>query len=139
MKPRENSLRPLENFRFQIRRFLDFSRRAARSTGLAPQQHQMLLILAAGPCGVGPSIRELSRRLLLNHNSAVELLNRLESKGLARRVRRPGDRRQVGVRITPRGNRVLLRLTRHHLAELRSAGPELVRALQAAIRGARRS
>jgi len=138
MKSRQNPLRALENYRYQIRRFLDFSRRAAREAGLAPQQHQMLLVLAAGACGAEPSIRELSRRLLLNHNSAVELLNRLERKGLVRRVRRPGDRRQVGVLITPRGRRVLTRLTRHHLAELRSAGPELVRALQAVIRGAGR-
>ena len=128
----------LEQFRYQIRRFIDFSRSAARAAGLAPQQHQMLLVLASGECGPQPSIRSLSRRLLLNHNSTVELLNRLERKGLARRVRQTGDRRQVCVRITPRGRRVLDRLTRHHLEELRTAGPELVRALQAAIRGARR-
>jgi len=137
MKPR-SPLDPLEQFRYQIRRFLDFSRRAARAAGLAPQQHQMLLVLAAGRCGPEPSIRELSRRLFLNHNSAVELINRLERKGLARRIRSSGDRRQVGVRITPRGRRVLARLIRHHLAELRSAGPELIRALQTVIRGARR-
>jgi DNA-binding MarR family transcriptional regulator len=130
-------LRPLEEFRYQIRRFLDFSRRAARASGLAPQQHQMLLVIAAGARGPEPSIRELSRRLFLNHNSAVELVNRLEGRGLARRVRRSGDRRQVSVHITPRGRRILARLTRHHLAELRTAGPELVRALQTVIRGAR--
>jgi DNA-binding MarR family transcriptional regulator len=133
-----NPLRPLEEFRYQIRRFLDFSRRAARGAGLAPQQHQMLLVIAGEGAGPQASIRKLSQRLFLNHNSAVELVNRLERKGLARRVRRPGDRRQVGVLITPRGRRILARLTKHHLAELRSAGPELVRALQAVPRGVRR-
>ncbi len=137
MKTRRQ-LHPLEEFRYQIRRFLDFSRRAARAAGLAPQQHQMLLVLAASSCGPAPSIRELSRRLFLNHNSTVELVNRLERKALVRRARRSGDRRQVSVRITSRGRRLLAKLTRHHLAELRSAGPELVSALQAAIRGARR-
>jgi len=131
-------LHPLEDFRYQIRRFLDFSRRAARANGLAPQQHQMLLVIAAGNCGPEPSIRQLARRLFLNHNSAVELVNRLERKGLARRRRSPVDRRQVGVHITSRGGRLLATLTQHHLAELRSAGPELVRALQAVIRGAGR-
>ena len=139
MRKPHSSLRPVEEFRYQIRRFLDFSRRAARAAGLAPQQHQLLLVIAAGSRGPEPSIRELSRRLFLNHNSAVELVNRLERKSLARRVRRPGDRRQVSVRITSRGRRVLARLTRHHLAELRSAGPELIRALQAVVQGVGRS
>jgi DNA-binding MarR family transcriptional regulator len=138
-----NCLRTLEEFRYRIRRFLDFSRRAARAAGLAPQQHQMLLVLAGGPPGTDSRIRLLAERLLLNHNSAVELVNRLQRQGMVQRVRKPrdhkNDRRQVGVRITPRGARVLARLTRHHLAELRTAGPELVRALQAAIAGARRA
>jgi DNA-binding MarR family transcriptional regulator len=133
-----DSLSSVESFRYQIRRFLDFSRRAARAAGLAPQQHQILLVLAAGGAGPEPSIRQLSQRLLLNHNSTVELVNRLARKGLARRLRQSGDRRQVTVRITPRGRRVLARLTRHHLAELRTTGPQLIRALQAVTRGARR-
>jgi len=136
-------MRSLEEFRYRIRRFLDFSRRAAGAAGLAPQQHQMLLVLAGGPHGTDSRIRLLAERLLLNHNSAVELVNRLQRKGMVQRVRKPqdrrNDRRQVGVRITPRGARVLARLTRHHLAELRTAGSELVRALQAAIAGARRA
>lgn len=134
-----NCIRSLEEFRYRIRRFLDFSRRAARAAGLAPQQHQMLLVLAGGPPGTASRIRLLAERLFLNHNSAVELVNRLQRQGMVQRIREPNDRRQVGVRITPRGARVLARLTRHHLAELRSAGPELVRALQAAIAGARRA
>jgi DNA-binding MarR family transcriptional regulator len=138
-----NSIRSLEEFRYRIRRFLDFSRRAARAASLAPQQHQLLLVLAGGPPGTDSRIRLMAQRLLLNHNSAVELVNRLQRQGMVQRVRKPrdqgSDRRQVGVRITPRGARVLARLTRHHLAELRTAGPELVRALQAAIAGARRA
>ncbi|HKO05511.1 MAG TPA: MarR family transcriptional regulator [Candidatus Acidoferrales bacterium] len=134
-----NCMRSLEEFRYRIRRFLDFSRRAARAAGLAPQQHQMLLVIAGGPAETGSSIRLLADRLYLNHNSTVELLNRLERQGMVRRIRKPEDRRQVGVRITRGGQRVLARLTRHHLTELRTAGPELVRALQAAIAGARRA
>jgi DNA-binding MarR family transcriptional regulator len=135
-KPSELLL-AIEEFRYRIRNFLDFSRRAARAAGLAPQQHQMLLVLAGGPAGPEPHIRLLAERLFLNHNSAVELVNRLERRGLVQRVPRSGDRRRVGVRITPRGRRMLEQLTRHHLAELRAAGPELVRALQDVIRRAR--
>jgi len=128
-------LTAVEGFRHRIRRFLDFSQRAARAAGLAPQQHQMLLVLAGGPAGPAPHIRLLAERLFLRHNSTVELVNRLERRGLAARVARGGDRRRVAVRITPRGRRLLDRLTRHHLAELRAAGPELVRALQRVIAG----
>jgi DNA-binding MarR family transcriptional regulator len=134
-----NCMRSLEEFRYRIRRFLDFSRRAAHAAGLAPQQHQMLLALAGGPPGTDSRIRLLAERLFLNHNSAVELVNRLERQRMVQRVRELRDLRQVGVRITPRGARALARLTRHHLAELRTAGPELVRALQVAIAGARRA
>lgn len=129
----------LEEFRFRIRKFLDFSRRAARGTGLAPQQHQMLLVLAGAPTGPEPHIRLLAERLFLRHNSAVELLNRLERRGLAVRVSPEGDHRRVGVRITPRGRHLLERLTRHHLEELRNAGPELVRALQRVVAGSGRA
>jgi len=133
-----DALRAVEEFRFRIRKFLDFSRRAARAAGLAPQQHQMLLVLAGGPAGPAPHIRLLAERLFLHHNSAVELVNRLERRGLAQRVARSGDRRRVAIHITPRGRRLLHRLTRHHLAELRTAGPELIRALQRATAGTRR-
>jgi len=135
---RRTPLGSLAEFRYQIRRFLDFSRRAARGAGLAPQQHQMLLVIAAGGAGRDPSIRGLSQRLFVNHNTAVELANRLERKGLARRLRHPTDRRRVAVRITPRGRRIIARLTRHHLAELRTEGPELIRALRGVMRGAQR-
>jgi DNA-binding MarR family transcriptional regulator len=123
----------LEEFRFRIRKFLEFSRGAARAAGLAPQQHQMLLVLAGGHADSLPHIRLLAERLRLRHNSTVELLNRLERRGLAAREARTGDRRRVTVRITPRGRRLLERLTQHHLAELRTAGPELVRTLQRVI------
>ena len=139
--PHENdpagTLRAVEEFRFRIRRFLDFSRRAACTAGLAPQQHQMLLVLAGGPAGPVPHIRLLAERLFLRHNSAVELVNRLARQGLVQRVPSAGDRRRVAVCITPRGRHLLGRLTRHHLAELRTAGPELIRALQSVTSGRR--
>jgi len=137
MKP-SSPLKSLAEFRYQIRRFLDFSRRAAREAGLAPQQHQMLMVIFTGGAGPDPSIRGLSQRLFLNHNTAVELVNRLERKGLARRIPHPTDGRRVSVGITPRGRRILTRLARHHFAELRNEGPDLIRALRAVMRGARR-
>ena len=127
------ALERLAEFRFQIRRFLKFSNRAARAAGLDPQQHQMLLVIAGTSKGEAASISHLANRMHLHHNTAVELVNRLESKKLARRVPSHKDRRQVGVSISPRGRQVLAKLTRHHLAELRAEGPALIRSLQAVI------
>jgi hypothetical protein len=44
------------------------------------------------------------------------------------------DGREVHLRITPAGDRVLRRLALAHRAELRTAAPELVRSLRRAIR-----
>ena len=130
-----NLLPALAEFRYQIRRFLNFSKRAANASGLEAQQHQMLLVIASTPPGQVSHVGRLAQRLFLHHNTAVELVNRLERRRLARRVASPDDRRRVGVVITPRGNALLARLTRHHLAELRTAGPQLIRALQAVLAG----
>jgi DNA-binding MarR family transcriptional regulator len=43
------------------------------------------------------------------------------------------DRRRVLVHVTPRGERLLSRLVRHRIAELRVTAPALTRALQAVL------
>jgi DNA-binding MarR family transcriptional regulator len=129
----DTDYRALAEFRHHIRRFLRFSEDAARAAGLEPQQHQLLLAIRGLPQGTDPSIGELAERLQLQHHSVVELLNRLEARGLARRERGAPDRRLVLARLTDEGDRVLAELSAAHRAELRSAGPDLVRALNAVI------
>jgi hypothetical protein len=41
--------RSLSDFRYEIRRFLNFSEKAARAAGLEAQQHQALLAIAGLP------------------------------------------------------------------------------------------
>jgi DNA-binding MarR family transcriptional regulator len=125
--------RRLAEFRYQIRRFLSFSTQAARRAGLEPRQHQLLLALKGLPPHLEPTIGELANRLQIRHNTAVELVNRLADHGLVERRRDDGDRRKVFIDITERGQSVLDELSRHHLRELRSIGPELVRALNTLI------
>ncbi len=129
----DEDYRRLAEFRYQIRRFLGFSTQAARDAGLEPRQHQLLLALKGLPLDVQPSIGELSERLQLHHNTTVELLNRLEAHGFVQRRQSSEDRRKVLIDMTPVGDTVLLELSRHHLRELRSIGPELVRALERLI------
>jgi DNA-binding MarR family transcriptional regulator len=123
--------RALAEFRFRIRRFVRFSEDAARAAGLEPHQHQLLLAVKgyAGE-GEGPTIGYLAEQLQIKHNSAVELLGRMSEGKLIRREPGTSDRRQVIVRLTSTGERLLQKLTEEHLAEIQETGPELVEALE---------
>jgi DNA-binding MarR family transcriptional regulator len=116
----------LAAFRYTLRRFLSFSEAAAADVGLASQQYQALLAIKGSGRDV-MTIRELARQLLIKHNSAVGLVDRLEDAGLVTRGVAPEDRRKVNLRLTPRGMRVLERLAATHRAELRRIGPRLGR------------
>jgi DNA-binding MarR family transcriptional regulator len=123
----------LAELRYQIRKFLSFSERAARAAGLEPRQHQLLLALKGLSAGVRPRIGELAERLQIQHHSAVELVNRLAEAGYVRRRRSGDDRREVLLALTPKGDKTLRDLSLHHKRELRTAGPELVAALRQLI------
>jgi DNA-binding MarR family transcriptional regulator len=125
--------RALSEFRCQIRRFLHFSEAAARSEGLEPQQHQILLAVRGLADRQGPTVGELAEHLILRHHSVVGLIDRLEQHGLVERIRDDADRRQVRVILTPDGDSKLRRLSTVHKEELRTSGPRLVQALQAAL------
>jgi len=126
--------RSLSEFRHQVRCFLRFSEDAARSHGIEPQQHQLLLAIKGLPQGKTPTIGELAERLQIKHHSTVDLINRLVSAGKI--VREPGvdDHREVLVRLTPEGERILRDLSVEHQTELTKVGPKLMRALGAAIK-----
>ena len=120
----------LAEFRYQIRRFLRFSEEAARQAGLEPQHHQLMLAVKGAGDEAGPRIAYLAERLQLQHHSAVELVDRLVKRGLIQRTRSDEDRREVHVKLTPRGERILKQLTLHHREELRTAAPALVSTLK---------
>jgi DNA-binding MarR family transcriptional regulator len=135
---RDADYRALADFRYQIRRYLNFSEQASRGAGLEPQQYLLLLTVRGLPDGAEATIRTLASRLLIRHHSAVELVDRLEKRGMVRRAQSKTDRRQVLVRLTTRGEHTLEKLARQRLAELRSSGMALVRALDALIETTRR-
>src|SRR5579875_736442 len=86
--------RQLAEIRYRIRQFLRFSEEAARSFGIEPQQHQLLLVIKGLPAGTRPTVRNLSNRLCLRHNSTVELINRLAERGAVMRRQSEQDRRE---------------------------------------------
>jgi DNA-binding MarR family transcriptional regulator len=128
--------RSLAEFRHQLRSFLHYSEEAARARGIEPQQHQLLLALKGLPEATPPTIAALAERLQLRHHSAVELIDRLERSGRVKRHTAQEDRREVRLKLTAKGERVLRALTMEHRAELTVTGPKLMRALRAAIRPA---
>jgi DNA-binding MarR family transcriptional regulator len=129
-----SEFRALAEFRYQIRVFMNGSEGAARNAGLEPQQYLILLALRGLPLGREASIRELAERMQLRHNRVVGLVDRLERRLLLRRERSLTDRRRVIVHLTQRGEKILTRLAKQRIAELRTAAPELVRALTGLIR-----
>lgn len=121
--------RALAEFRYEIHRYLGLSDRAARSEGLHPGQYRLLLILKGLPEGIEPTIGNLAERLGLRHHSTVELVDRLEQRGLIQRERSVHHRSFVFVRITPKGEAILRKLVQSRKKELQKAGPILVKAL----------
>ena len=129
----------LAELRYQIRRFLRFSEQASRKAGLEPRQHQLILALKGLPKDVRPRVGELAERLQTQHHSTVELVNRLAARGLVKRQRGGADRREVLLSLTPKGEKILRELSLHHQQELRSAGPDLLRAVKRVMDGTRGS
>jgi DNA-binding MarR family transcriptional regulator len=124
----------LAEFRHQIREFLQFSEQAARSHGIEPQQHQLLLAIKGLPENIRPTISALSARLCLRHHSTVELVNRLGEHGAIVRRHSEEDRREVLIELTPQGEQILQRLSLLHWQELRTTGPALLAALEQIVK-----
>tara|TARA_R110002124_G_scaffold59234_2_gene163951 strand:- start:3442 stop:3888 length:447 start_codon:yes stop_codon:yes gene_type:complete len=119
---RDADYKALAAFRYALRQFLVFSEAAALAAGLTAQQHQALLAIKGHPSGDQVTIGDLAERLLIRHNSAVELVNRLVSAGLVTKVEGRQDRRQVIVVLTGEAEAILDTLSASHLDELRRSG-----------------
>jgi DNA-binding MarR family transcriptional regulator len=120
----------LAAWRHAVRRFLEFSQRAAKSAGIPPQQHQALLVIKGAPGRDFVTVGEIADRLLLKHHSAVGLVDRLTKRQLVQRDVSSEDRRRIEVRLTAKGEALIERLSASHLLELRQLRPELKRLLE---------
>lgn len=118
-KPGREVVRELAWFRYTLRCFLRFSERAARACGVTPQQHQLMLGVAGFTASGAATISELAEFLQERNNSVVGLVERAAENGLVRRQNAAADRRQVMVTLTPRGEKILNRLSRLHHEEVR--------------------
>ncbi|HJU15874.1 MAG TPA: MarR family winged helix-turn-helix transcriptional regulator [Stellaceae bacterium] len=124
--------RALSDFRYLIRRFLEFSQKAAGQAGLTSRHHQALLAIKGFPRDDSPTIGDLAERLRIQHHSAVELVDRLAEAGLIVRTHDPQDRRRVLLGLTEAAEERLASLSAIHLEELTSLRPALLEILNRA-------
>jgi DNA-binding MarR family transcriptional regulator len=125
-----DAVRRLAWFRYRVRCFQRFSERVARSCGITPQQHQLLLGVA-GYTGRGwATISELAEFLQARHNAVVGLAQRAEERGLVRKIPGEKDRRFVKVHLTRKGYTILDKISRMNIAELRALQLEIMKTPQ---------
>lgn len=121
----------LAQFRYQLRGFLAFSEKAAERHGLTPQQHQALLGIKAFVDPGPATVSDVARFLLVRHHSAVELIKRMEKRGLIKRASDPEDARRVHLRLTGKGEQKLEAISKMNVRELRRAtSPAMARLLK---------
>lgn len=132
-------LRKLAEFRYQMRGFLSFSESAAEVAGISAQQYQLMQVIAAMPEGKGASISYLAERMILRHNSAVELVDRAVRAGLVKRTTDDEDLRRSIVVMTPEGVTLMKRLVDEHLAEIERRGAGITAALEDVLRSGKSS
>lgn len=128
-RPEISGLKELAEFRYELRAFLSFSETASEHHGIQAQQYQLLQVIGSLPAGQQPSISYLAERMILRHNSTVELVDRAERAGLVRRFNDSGDARRSLVNLTDEGFALLKRLVADHLRELSERRERLIAAL----------
>lgn len=120
----------LASFRAALRKFLRTSEDIAHNLGLTPQRHQAMLAVRGFPGDEPPTVGHLAAKLHIRHNSAVGLVTRLVNEGYLRREKSKVDQRRQHVRLTPKGQALLDKLTEAHRTELRHIGPDITRLLK---------
>ncbi|MEC3766060.1 MULTISPECIES: MarR family winged helix-turn-helix transcriptional regulator [Cupriavidus] len=91
--------------------------RLSQAHGISAGQFQVLAALRRRyPQTASPS--DLSRIAILTTGTMTVLLDRLEEKGLVRRLRDPNDRRRLEVELTPAGKDLIDRALDERVARL---------------------
>jgi DNA-binding MarR family transcriptional regulator len=125
--------RGLAEFRYQIRRFLSFSERAARAAGLEPPQHQLMLAIYGLPPAKRPNLPTLAERMCIEVEACGKLADELVDQGLLRWTANATDRRERLLALTEPGQTVLRKLTGLHRNQVLAVGPTFVQALGAIL------
>ena|SRR5438128_1613550 len=121
----------LAAFRYALRKFLRFSKEfLATKAKLTPEQYEALLALKAFSTNNGLMVGELSERLQVKHHTAVSLTDKLVARKLVTKRRGRSDRRQVYVKLTGAGSKLLTWLAAVHREEIRVRSSEMIDSLK---------
>src|SRR5437870_1991290 len=105
-------------FRYALRRFLRVSENNARAAGITPQQYQLMLAIKGMKGRDWATISEVAESLQILHHAAVGLCTRAEQIGLITKSTNTEDRRQVCIRITKQGEKILIEVAQENRREL---------------------
>ena len=94
--------------RAQLAVFDDFNRRFA-ALALSPAQFSTLALIGANP---GRKQSEIAGALGIQRPNFVAMMDELERRGLAERLRTPADRRSRALALTPTGEALVARARR---------------------------
>ena len=132
MNPTVNHLdfETLAAFRYQMRRFLRFSKDLLSSEDLTTDQYQALLAIRATLSKGRLSIRDLAEQLQVRHHSTVGIVDQLVLRGAVVREVAPDDRRKVLLTLTEKGEQLIDRLAPPHHQELSRLCPEMIQTLE---------
>jgi DNA-binding MarR family transcriptional regulator len=108
----------LAEFRSRLRSFFRYSETISRRHDLTPLQYQLMLHIKGYPGRDWATVGELATRMQAKHHGTVSLVNRCEKRGVVTRQVDPRDRRQVQIRLTQKGEKVLAQLAQLHWDEL---------------------
>ena len=120
----------LAAFRYQVRKFLRFSKDLLSAEDLTPDQYQALLAIRAFSDQQKLSIRDLAEQLQVRHHSTFGIVDQLVSRAAVVRQVSPDDRRKVLLTLTPKGEELVARLAPPHRQELTRLCPEMIETLQ---------
>ncbi|KRB82837.1 hypothetical protein ASE00_12520 [Sphingomonas sp. Root710] len=107
----------LAAFRYELRRFLNFSAQAAKALGMTPHQHQSLLAIRAAPDRT-MTIGDLAEQLFIQPHTASELAERMIALGWLERRASLQDRRRVMLALTPQSEDILAKMSETHRNEV---------------------
>ena len=119
--------RLVADWRAALRDFMAASKEILKKHEVTSMQYQTLLAIRVSDEPEGLSMNGLAAYLGVRHNSAVGLINRLETHGLVLRARSQRDRRVAHLRLTEEGENALEVLAEAHSQELNRIRPEMRR------------
>lgn len=104
-----------------------------KAAGRQVTASELRLLEAAAQGAAGRTVGELANTLAITPASVTAAVNRLEQKGLVRRLKNPQDRRRVGVQLTEEGGRVRRLCQWYHRGLIRQLAEGLTPQEQASL------